>query len=780
MAKALSDVSRTNQVKITSSYAAIAEQLYLYLFKLGKGIESFSIKNMFTHEEKILPNFYTEIRHNRIKQKVHELLLKYDNKIDVSEVQYSIAYSNGGSLVYFLSPNKKHSEWKSIFEKQENRTTRAKIINLIFKVHLLSESLMPKEIRTINGFEELVFVSSTHPAKSKDETNEDIYVWGQNLVLNFNQFNTLTICLKRKLRLFRPEANFKTVDGEELGELLINEERNYRLVRTIDSRKSNEIFFMIFSGPDNNYEEFQKCQVYYHNLLKNKLENFFRENHIEFDELPFQTQYYLENQYLNSIEEVESLEIINNLGEDLAEPDKTFLNQLFKHYGISKLSFYNQGKTISEYEKKVIEDKEYWMIREISPWSDVKLNINNNYLVLNKFLNKDVGSMAYFNKKNNLWNPTDKIENKKKVDFYTQLKKDYNFLKTGEFFNIQGLNLPKFHTIKKHRTLKEIPASLIHKYNSEKLKEGIIPLQDFVKDFTEGKFLKDEDLIYSYLIGQQDSEKWFQFSKDYKIKLSPEYQRILLEIGIKRILRNCLLDSNYGFPIKTKSIINEKEFYTIYVRSPKGQATKIVAVKLLFKDSKFHILEVLKDEQEIKGKFPFLRTKYNSTKLINDQQYYVDDDSYISCYIDDYYTPTLIGKNKIIEAMENETLRINRSTKPKDSPRLFPLVSYYNEEGYHNKIQKRICIDKSKKSFIQYFVPPASALDDKVKTGFKVYHLIGSKNYNSYKESLTTEELISHPLTAFHFNTLTHNILRISKNSTTSLLQKITKVLIEN
>ncbi len=184
---------------------------------------------------------------------------------------------------------------------------------------------------------------------------------------------------------------------------------------------------MIFPKSATEYEEFQECQVYYHNLLKNKLESFFGNNSIAFDKLPFQTQYYLENQYIQSIDQVDSLEIINNIGDDLKEPEKTFLHQLLKHYGISKFSFYNQGRTISKYEKKVIDEKEVWSIEEIVPWSEVKLDLQQNYLVLNRFLNKDAGSMAYFNEKDKLWYPSDKIESKKKVDFYTQLKKDYNF-----------------------------------------------------------------------------------------------------------------------------------------------------------------------------------------------------------------------------------------------------------------------------------------------------------------------------------------------------------------
>ena len=45
---------------------------------------------------------------------------------------------------------------------------------------------------------------------------------------------------------------------------------------------------------------------------------------------------------------------------------------------------------------------------------------------------------------------------------------------------------------------------------------------------------------------------------------------------------------------------------------------------------------------------------------------------------------------------------------------------------------------------------------------------------------LPTSKLIEYPLTALHFSTLTHDILKIIENSQSSILQKVAKVLIEN
>lgn len=143
-----------------------------------------------------------------------------------------------------------------------------------------------------------------------------------------------------------------------------------------------------------------------------------------------------------------------------------------------------------------------------------------------------------------------------------------------------------------------------------------------------------------------------------------------------------------------------------------------------------------------------------------------------------FFTPTLIGRNRIIEDIENGKLKINRQIQGKNSSKLLPLVFCYNGEVKPIKrIQNMISLDLQNETFIQYYVPPAKNLDNFIKRGFRVYHLIG-KTYSG--DSIQTSEIIEHPITALHFSTLNQNILKIGDNSQSSLLQKVVKVLIEN
>ena len=162
------------------------------------------------------------------------------------------------------------------------------------------------------------------------------------------------------------------------------------------------------------------------------------------------------------------------------------------------------------------------------------------------------------------------------------------------------------------------------------------------------------------------------------------------------------------------------------------------------------------------------------------QQYFVDESAkvYISYYTNDLFTPTLIGRNNILEDMENGKLEINRQIKGENSSKFLPLVTYYNSKiNPINRIQNMICLDLGNDAFIQYFVPSAKSINNVIKKGFRVYHLIG-KTYSN--QPIPTSELIQYEIAALHFTTLTQNILKISDNSQSSLLHKVAKVLIEN
>jgi hypothetical protein len=111
------------------------------------------------------------------------------------------------------------------------------------------------------------------------------------------------------------------------------------------------------------------------------------------------------------------------------------------------------------------------------------------------------------------------------------------------------------------------------------------------------------------------------------------------------------------------------------------------------------------------------------------------------------------------------------------------VVAYYNGNAQPiNRIQNMICLDLQNEAFIQYYVPPAQGLDSSIQRGFRVYHAIAKKySLESVStELVSTSEAIEHPLAALHFSTLTQNILKLSDNSQSSLLQKVAKILIEN
>jgi hypothetical protein len=598
-------------------------------------------------------------------------------------------------------------------------------------------------------------------------------VWGQNLLIKYNHHNVLTLTLSRKSRRFLPKDQYSTIDSDDVGELLVYKKKNYYFERDRDARRQNSIYFMRFCEDNEDFDKFKKTQLYHYQNLMTKLEGFLSECDIAFKPLHFQADCYLENPFIKNIESVESLEIINNTGVDLTESDQQFLKNFLKHQGVYLLTFYNSGKTVSTYEKVEVEgeDDPCWRITEVVPWSDIKLDKGKNYLVLNKLLEEEAGSMTY-QRNDGLWYPSTKINNRLKVDFYSQLKKRFNYLETGEFFSTQGINISEFRAIGDVKS-----AWSVLNYTDSKIDKDILRLDTQV--FTDGEFLDVEDSISCYLRGQEDSKQRENFCDKYKINISPEFQKVLIELGIKNWMRQSLVNPSFGLPITPQSF-PEKQFFTIYVRSPRNKEAKAVAIEFLYKDGCIYIKNVMRDTQQIRTRFRFLRQRKNSENLIDDQQYFVDESEqlYISCYTYDLYTPTLIGRNGILEDMGNGKLKINRQIQGENSSRLLPLVSYYNGEVKPiYRIQNMVCLDLQNETFIQYYVPPAKSIDSSIKRGFRVYHLIG-KTYS--EKSISTSELIEDPITALHFSTLTQNVLKISDNSQSSLLQKVAKVLIEN
>lgn len=764
--KELSDISRTNQIKITASPETVATQLFQYLFKINKGIESFSCKNPDLSEYDDSSLSFFQKRHRFIKQEIKKRLATYDENNKSQDIQYFLSSFEGESTVFFLSPNKSHSGWTELFI--DNQNNQEKILNLVFKVYLLSQEL---PLETVTGFEKLLLIHSLKSSKS----GESLFVWGYELFLNYNKHNVLTLKLSRKNRKFLQKDQYITTDSDDLGELLIYNNKNYYFERNLDARRKNDLYFMQFPKDQKDYDSFKKTQLYHYQNLITKLENFLNECKIAFQSLEFQANRYLKNPFIQNIESVDSLEIINNTGTDFNELEQQFLKTSLKHQGIADLTFYHAGKTISKYNKiKGVEENDIcWEMTEVIPWSEIKLEKEKNYLIVNKALDEEIGSMAYLGD-DNFWYSSSKITSRNKVDLYSQLKRKFSYLEIGEFFSMQGINVSEFKIIGTEQS------DSVFNYTPHKLDQDT--LRQDTRDFTGGKFLDVEDSIACYLTKQQDSQIWRNFCNRYRIKLSPKFQKVLIELGIKNWIRKSLTDPKFTLPITSQSF-SEKEFFAIYVRSPNNKETQAVAVEFLYQDGKIYIKNVLRDLKEIKNRFRFLRSrKSHPEKLIDNQHYFVDESEklYISCYTDDRWTPTLIGRNGILEEMESGELEINRTIQSENASKLLPLVSYYNSVRQPiNQIKNMICLDSSNKTFIQYFVPPVENLKKSLKTGFRVYHLIG-KTYSGESRDMTTSELLANPLAALHFSTLTQNVLKINDNSQSSLLQKVTKILIEN
>ncbi len=93
-----------------------------------------------------------------------------------------------------------------------------------------------------------------------------------------------------------------------------------------------------------------------------------------------------------------------------------------------------------------------------------------------------------------LWYPSTKIDGKTPVDFYSQLKGRFNYLETGEFFSIQGINLSEFQAVKSD---KEKSVRSVVTYTKTKI--DIDDLREDTQRVTAGQLLEVEGHLFSYL-----------------------------------------------------------------------------------------------------------------------------------------------------------------------------------------------------------------------------------------------------------------------------------------
>lgn len=766
-----SDVSRSNQLKILDTPEVTAEKLRQYLHGKGKGIDVFPTGSL--PQDKAPNGDYID-RDRRIREEVKKRLLAAGQPLENMDIQYFLAESGGESHVFFLTPNRKHTGWIDLFKTGEKN--RERIINLVFKLNLISQ-MLPFE--TINGFEELLIIHKTLEGKGSGE----LKVWGHEIYVHVNKYQVLSVNLSRKCRLFLDD-HFHTLDGNGLGNVLLSCSggKRYSFKRKLDGRKKNTIDFMRFDS----LEKFRTTQLYYYQKLMDELESFLSCCGINYTPLTFQADAYLENPFVNqddmdTASAFDSMTIINNTGEDFSPEDIAFLQNFFTHQGVANVKMGFSGQTVSKYELVTGEsdDDASWKIMEAIPWSSVRLHPDENYLVFNKILDEEeASSMAYQRQEDGFWSPSSEIDDKDLVDFYSDLKRRYTYVSSGAFFCMQGVNVKQF-TASAGEDAKE---TVVMRYSQEKIDAH--ELQSEARPFTDGLYLDVPDMILAFLRQQTDAEAWRKFCRKHKIKVSAEFQKILSELKIKSWIRAGLVDHTLGLPVAPQQF-PENTFWSISVSSPRRGEAKAVAVKFLFKNGQIFIQDIMTDRPTIQQKFRFLRTSTRKTndgesKLFDNQQYFADEEAgiFINCYTAKEFTPILIGRPNLIADVEIGNVRIDRTTKGENSSRILPLVMYYNPETAPIKsIQDRICVDSKNKTFIQYFVPPKMGVNNRVKRAFRVYHLYG---YTYQWSPLTTQQLLSNPIVALHFNTLTQNVLKIGENSQSSLLQKVARVLIEN
>src|SRR6185503_7101451 len=96
LTESLSDVSRTNQVKILMPPEDVAEKLFQYLYKAGKGIEHFSIREWYTKEDypksdKRAADAFFKTRDKNIRLEIQKRLSEYGEEQELSNIQYFLS-----------------------------------------------------------------------------------------------------------------------------------------------------------------------------------------------------------------------------------------------------------------------------------------------------------------------------------------------------------------------------------------------------------------------------------------------------------------------------------------------------------------------------------------------------------------------------------------------------------------------------------------------------------------------------------------------------------------
>ncbi len=106
---------------------------------MNKGIGTFKADDLdLSRYENLSLNFFQK-RHRAITYEIQKRLSEYGVEWKYSDIKYFLSNFDRKNYVFFLTPNKTHSGWKQLFCEKWGNSNRERILNLIFKFHILAQ-----------------------------------------------------------------------------------------------------------------------------------------------------------------------------------------------------------------------------------------------------------------------------------------------------------------------------------------------------------------------------------------------------------------------------------------------------------------------------------------------------------------------------------------------------------------------------------------------------------------------------------------------------------------
>jgi hypothetical protein len=808
-----SEAAKTNQIKIFDSKQDILEKFDIFLHQNNIGIAYFKttaiddLQKITLEYKKNINDLTVEQKANYYREKndiIKKNILQRDKYIPKKNIHYSIIKENGNEYIFYFASKYVNAKWKQ--KILDSKCSIEPLINAFFRIYIFKNKILNKchVDNTLNTNNLILALGSEFDKKI------NLVLHGYNVDLNYNKYGNVFLNLRYCIFEYKALENNPSYYDEEIGDFYLLNQSIYQYSRKKDARNQNKRPpFIRFYGSKKN-EGAKWTKIHYFNIILEKFIEFLNILDIDFEKITFQTKGYLKDCFINNLDDKTStLVIVNNLDTTLLQEQKNSLEKLFLEHNFIKIKFYNDGKNINEYEKIKIKRKEndyeiiQWQIKRNAEWNKcVEYILHNNkysYLFLNKKLNnskKENISMAYIDKNTGCFY-SNKFTHKnihrhedESVDFYTFIKRKILKNQSKFFYKIQG------YTINDCNIVDNKNAFLLCSNKCKKIYNKNISIKkeiDFENLFDYFNILLSTPSTDVKIKDSQIYSDTHPFINEFEIKINNEVRNIITELHIKNIIHN-LINQKQSVKIQN-SFDNSICFNIIYTKSPKDKTKqrKAVDVTFLLHKNNLSITEVNDNISEIARKYPFLKrefkdTSYNEKEVIlyNEKNYIIDsvNRNYISFYHSPNFTPVLLGSPNFMDLLDadiesnyqNHYLEFN--SRKKNSVNLC-FLKRYNKENIKLRMDKIIPVDLTNKNYIQYFIyTEHKNLNPTINNSPHVFHLTG-KNYE-HDKTIENPDLFNLPITRIFFSTLTQSIVKLGRNSTSSLLQKICKTLVEN